>query len=147
VSDSDLNPLWAVPANCAFPCATEGEIGEKDAANLVANGVRLVVEGANLPTTYDAVKLLTGSGVLFGPAKAANAGGVAVSGLEMTQNSERMRWPREEVDAWLRSIMTSIHRTVSETAEDYGRPGDYVFGANAAGFITVADAMLDESTV
>ena len=147
VADLDHNPMWAVPADCAFPCATEGEINDKDAANLVGNGVRLVVEGANLPTTRDAVGLLTTSGVLFGPAKAANAGGVAVSGLEMTQNSERMHWPRGEVEEWLRKIMKSIHRTVVDTAEDYGRTGDYVFGANAAGFIRVADAMLDESTV
>jgi len=147
VSASDSNPMWAVPADCAFPCATQDEINGKDATHLVAGGVRLVVEGANLPTTRDAVDLLTSSGVRFGPAKAANAGGVAVSGLEMTQNSERMRWPRDEVDARLRSIMKSIHQTVVDTAEDYGRTGDYVFGANAAGFITVADAMLDESTV
>ncbi len=147
VSASDWNPMWAVPADCAFPCATQGEINGKDAANLVGNGVRLVAEGANLPTSRDAVELLTSSGVLFGPAKAVNAGGVAVSGLEMTQNSERLRWPGEEVDAWLLKIMKSIHRAVADTAEDYGRSGDYVFGANARGFITVADAMLDESTV
>jgi glutamate dehydrogenase (NADP+) len=143
----DHNPLWAVPADCAFPSATQNEIVEKDASNLVGNGVRLVVEGANMPTTSEAVHLLTAAGVLFGPAKAANAGGVAVSGLEMSQDSARLQWPREQVDERLRGIMRSIHTQVLETAKDYDRPGDYVFGANVAGFEKVAGAMLDESTV
>jgi glutamate dehydrogenase (NADP+) len=143
----DHNPLWAVPAECAFPCATQNEIGEKDAVALVENGVRLVVEGSNMPTTPDGVRRLTDAGVLFGPAKAANAGGVAVSGLEMTQDSERLQWTRDQVDARLRSIVRAIHATVTETAHGYGRAGDYVFGANVAGFEKVAGAMLDESTV
>jgi len=139
--------LWAVPAGCAFPCATQNEIGEKDAAALTDNGVRLVAEGANMPTTPDAVRRLTQAGVLFGPAKAANAGGVAVSGLEMTQDSERMQWTRQQVDERLRAIVRSIHANVKHTAESYGRPGDFVFGANVAGFEKVARAMLDESTI
>ncbi len=143
----DMNPLWAVPAECAFPSATQNEINEKDAVNLVGNGVRLVAEGANMPTTPDAVRHLTEGGVLFGPAKAANAGGVAVSGLEMSQDSQRLQWPREEVDAKLRSIMRTIHTNVRSAAEEYGHPGDYVMGANAAGFRKVAGAMWDEGTV
>jgi glutamate dehydrogenase (NADP+) len=139
---TDHNPMWAIPAECAFPSATENEIAEKDAISMVHNGIELVAEGANMPTTSDAVRRLTGAGVLFGPAKAANAGGVAVSGLEMSQDSLRLLWTREEVDERLRSIMRSIHTTVLDTAADYDRPGDYVFGANAAGFEKVAGAML-----
>ena len=139
---TDHNPMWAIPAECAFPSATENEIAEKDAIAMVHNGIELVAEGANMPTTSDAVRRLTGAGVLFGPAKAANAGGVAVSGLEMSQDSLRLQWRRDEVDERLRSIMRSIHTTVLETAEDYERHGDYVFGANAAGFDKVAGAML-----
>jgi glutamate dehydrogenase (NADP+) len=141
------NPLWAIPADCAFPSATQNEINEKDAVALVAGGVRLVVEGANMPTTPDAVERLVGAGVGFGPAKAANAGGVAVSGLEMTQDSERLQWTREEVDAKLRQIMTSIHQQVVSTAAEFDRPGDYVAGANIAGFRKVATAMVEEGVV
>ena len=139
---TDHDPMWAIPAECAFPSATENEIVEKDAIAMLDNGIELVAEGANMPTTSDAVHRLTASGVLFGPAKAANAGGVAVSGLEMSQDSLRLQWTREEVDERLRSIMRSIHTNVLDKAADYGRHGDYVFGANAAGFEKVAGAML-----
>ena len=138
------NPLWAVPADCAFPCATQNEITGDDAANLMAGGVRCVTEGANMPTTPEGIEVFLSSGILYGPGKAANAGGVAVSGLEMAQDSERMQWSREEVDAKLHAIMKSIHTRVHEAAEEYGRPGDYVTGANIAGFLKVADAMIDE---
>jgi glutamate dehydrogenase (NADP+) len=138
------NPLWAVPATCAFPSATQNEISGKDAANLLANGVICVAEGANMPTTPEGVEQLLAAGILYGPGKAANAGGVAVSALEMAQDSERLQWTREEVDAKLHSIMGSIHSRVRAAAEEYGRPGNYVAGANIAGFLKVAGAMLDE---
>jgi len=141
------NPLWAVPAHCAFPCATQNEISLKDADALVRNGVAVVAEAANMPCTPDAVGLLLDSGILYGPAKAANAGGVAVSGLEMTQDSAHLAWPAAEVDERLRAIMRSIHSQVRKAAADYAAPGNYVAGANIAGFTKVADAMLDESTV
>lgn len=143
-ANGDFNPLWAVPADCAFPCATQNEISGKDAANLVASGVRCVVEGANMPTTPPGVSLFAASGVRYAPGKAANAGGVAVSGLEMAQDSQHLQWPREEVDSRLQSIMVAIHARVRQAAEAYGRPDDYVAGANIAGFVKVADAMLDE---
>jgi glutamate dehydrogenase (NADP+) len=146
-ADAESNPLWSVPADCAFPSATQNEINGKDAAHLVASGVRAVCEGANMPTTPDGVELFLASGLLYGPGKAANAGGVAVSGLEMVQDSERLQWTREQVDDRLRAIMRSIHSRVSEVAEQYGRPGDYVTGANIAGFVKVADAMLDEAVM
>jgi glutamate dehydrogenase (NADP+) len=144
---ADSNPLWDVPADCAFPSARENEINAKDAANLLNNGVFVVCEGANMPTVPDGIERFVGSGILFGPAKAANAGGVAVSGLEMSQDAERLRWSREEVDARLRGIMKSIHRRCLETAEDYDTPGTYLNGANIAGFVQVADAMLDQGVV
>jgi glutamate dehydrogenase (NADP+) len=143
----EANPLWAVPADCAFPSATQNEISGKDAANLLAGGVTCVTEGANMPTTPEGVELFLASGILYGPGKAANAGGVAVSGLEMVQDSERIQWSREQVDAQLRSIMNSIHSQVRGAAEEYGVPGNYVAGANIAGFTKVADAMLDEEVV
>jgi glutamate dehydrogenase (NADP+) len=143
----DANPLWAVPADVAFPCATQNEINGKDAANLVGNGVVAVAEGANMPTTPDGIDLFLAAGVLFGPGKAANAGGVAVSGLEMAQDSARLMWPREVVDERLREIMRSIHAQVSAAADDYGLAGNYVAGANIAGFVKVANAMLDEAVV
>ncbi len=145
--DEGLNPLWAVPADCAFPSATQNEINGTDARNLVANGVKLVVEGANMPTTPDGVDRFLEAKVLYGPGKAANAGGVAVSGLEMTQDIEHLSWTREQVDSKLKQIMRAIHTNVRAAAEEYGRPGDYVLGANIAGFVKVADAMVDESTV
>jgi len=141
------NPLWAIPADCAFPCATQNEISDADAAALVANGVQAVVEGANMPTVPEAVDRLLEAGVLFAPGKAANAGGVAVSGLEMAQDIQLLPWAREEVENRLAAIMRKIHDTVRQTAEEYGAPGDYRMGANIAGFVKVADAMLDESPV
>ncbi|HET7929015.1 MAG TPA: NADP-specific glutamate dehydrogenase [Actinomycetota bacterium] len=144
---ADANPLWDVPADCAFPSATENEINAKDAANLVNNGVFVVCEGANMPTVPDGVERFLGEGILFGPAKAANAGGVTVSGLEMSQDAERQLWTAEEVDARLKQIIKGIHERCLSTAEEYGSPGNYVHGANIAGFLRVADAMLDQGLV
>lgn len=138
---------WAIKCDCAFPCATENEIAGKDAKVLVENGCILVSEGANMPTDPDGVDVFLGNKVLYGPGKAANAGGVAVSGLEMSQNSQRMSWTREQVDEHLRTIMKAIHTAASETAEEYGKPGNLVIGANIAGFVKVADAMLDQGLV
>jgi glutamate dehydrogenase (NADP+) len=143
----DHNPLWAHRADCAFPSATQNEIGGRDAANLLKNGVKLVAEGANMPTDLDGVVQFVDAKILYGPGKAANAGGVAVSGLEMAQNSMRYGWTREEVDNRLRLIMKSIHTACMETAERFGRPGNYVSGANIAGFLKVADAMMDQGLV
>ena len=143
----DHNPIWDMKADCAFPSATQNEINAKDAANLVKNGVYLVCEGANMPSTLDATRFFIEKKVLYGPAKAANAGGVATSGLEMSQNSERLSWTREEVDNKLHDIMISIHKACYETAKEYGTPGNLVNGANIAGFIKVADAMLDQGLV
>jgi glutamate dehydrogenase (NADP+) len=144
---ADHNPLWGHKADCAFPSATQNEINAKDAQNMVAGGVMLVSEGANMPTTPEGVDTFLDHKVLFGPGKAANAGGVSVSGLEMTQNSMRLSWTREEVDNRLKMIMKSIHRAASEAAERYGAPGNYVVGANIAGFIKVVDAMMDQGVV
>ncbi len=127
----------------ALPCATQNEINVEDANNLVKNGCRCVSEGANMPCTPEAVSVFLENKVLLGPAKAANAGGVAVSGLEMSQNSMRLAWSREEVDGRLHDIMVSIHKACVETAESYGTPGNYINGANIAGFLKVADTMLD----
>jgi glutamate dehydrogenase (NADP+) len=143
----DYNPLWNHKAHCAFPSATQNEINGKDAANLLKNGVYVVSEGANMPTTLDGVKQFVDAKILYGPGKAANAGGVAVSGLEMAQNSMRFGWTREEVDNRLRLIMKSIHKASVETAERFGTPGNYVIGANIAGFLKVADAMMDQGVV
>jgi len=142
-----FNPLWMHRAHCAFPSATQNEISEKDAEHLVASGVMAVAEGANMPCTIDAARVLIDGGVLFAPGKAANAGGVATSGLEMAQNSSRMSWPREKVDRELHGIMKAIHRACRETADAYGVPGNYIHGANIAGFTKVADAMLDQGLV
>jgi glutamate dehydrogenase (NADP+) len=139
--------IWDVPAACAFPCATQNEIGEVDAANLVRNGVIMVTEGANMPVTLEGVERLRAADVLYGPGTAANAGGVTVSGLEMAQDAEHLPWTREQVDKRLHEIMQSIHREVRQTAEAYGQPDDYVTGANIAGFTKVADAMLDEGAI
>ncbi|HZD17187.1 MAG TPA: NADP-specific glutamate dehydrogenase [Actinomycetota bacterium] len=144
---ADSNPLWEVPATCAFPSATQNEINEKDAVNLLGGGVTVVSEGANMPTVPEGVQAFQTAGILYGPGKAANAGGVAVSGLEMTQDSLRLSWTREEVDERLRGIMRAIHQKARDTAEEYDQPGDYVVGANIAGFVKVADAMLDEGVV
>ncbi len=143
----DANPLWAVPADCAFPSAIENEINEKDAVNLANGGVKVVSEGANMPTTPNGVQVFFDMGVMYGPGKAANAGGVAVSGLEMSQNSMRVTWDREVVDDRLRTIMKRIHQQCRETAEDYGKPGSYFHGANIAGFTRVADAMLAQGVI
>jgi glutamate dehydrogenase (NADP+) len=143
----DHNPLWNHKAECAFPSATQNEINGKDAANLLKNGVYVVSEGANMPTAIDGVNQFLDAKILFGPGKAANAGGVATSGLEMAQNSMRIRWTREEVDARLFNIMKTIHEVCARTAEKYGTPGNYVNGANIAGFVKVADAMLDQGLV
>jgi glutamate dehydrogenase (NADP+) len=141
------NPLWNIKADCAFPSATQNEINAKDATNLINNGCKVVAEGANMPSTLDATKLFLEAKVLYGPAKAANAGGVATSGLEMSQNSARLSWTREEVDHKLHNIMKAIHKTCFETAETYGTPGNLVNGANIGGFLKVANAMLDQGLV
>jgi glutamate dehydrogenase (NADP+) len=141
------NPLWDVPADFAFPCASQNEISEVDAAHLVANGIRLVVEGSNMATVSAGVDRLLDAGVLFAPSKAANAGGVAVSGLEMAQDMQLYQWTADEVDLRLRTIMTRVYDNVCRTAERYGHPGNFVLGANIAGFVKVADAMLDESPI
>jgi len=145
--EADHNALWAHAADCAFPSATQNEINGKDAANLLANGVWLVSEGANMPTNLDGAEQFIDAGILYGPGKAANAGGVATSGLEMSQNSMRLNWTREEVDQKLHGIMKSIHSACVATAEQYGTPGNYVNGANIAGFVKIADAMLDQGVV
>jgi glutamate dehydrogenase (NADP+) len=142
-ASQDFNPLWNHKAECAFPSATQNEINGKDAQNLLKNGVYVVSEGANMPTTMDGVALYLESKILYGPGKAANAGGVAVSGLEMAQNSMRYSWTREEVDNRLQLIMKSIHTACLEAAERFGTPSNYVNGANIAGFLKVADSMMD----
>jgi glutamate dehydrogenase (NADP+) len=146
-STMDYNPLWDLKADCAFPSATQNEINAKDAANLIKNGVTLVAEGANMPSTLDAIKVYLDAGILYGPAKAANAGGVATSGLEMSQNSMRLSWTREEVDQRLHNIMIAIHKNCFETAEKYGTPGNYLNGANIGGFLKVANSMMDQGLV
>ncbi|MBI2616306.1 MAG: NADP-specific glutamate dehydrogenase [Gemmatimonadetes bacterium] len=143
----DYNPLWTLKADCAFPSATQNEINAKDAAHLLKNGVLVISEGANMPSTLEATKAFLQAGILYGPAKAANAGGVATSGLEMAQNSMRLSWTREEVDQRLRGIMVAIHQNCFRTAEEYGRPGNLVDGANIAGFVKVANAMMDQGVV
>jgi glutamate dehydrogenase (NADP+) len=143
----DYNPLWDHKADCAFPSATQNEINEKDAKNLVKNGVYVVSEGANMPTVPEGIKVFVQKKILYGPGKAANAGGVATSGLEMSQNSLRLSWTREEVDQRLHGIMKAIHKAAYETSKEFGQPGNYVMGANIAGFIKVADSMLDQGVV
>jgi len=140
----DHNPLWDIKAQCAFPSATQNEVNAKDAANLLKNGVYVVSEGANMPSTAEATKMFLDHKILYGPAKAANLGGVATSGLEMSQNSLRLSWTREEVDERLHKIMISSHRTCYETAKEYGTPGNLVNGANIGGFLKVASAMLEQ---
>jgi glutamate dehydrogenase (NADP+) len=147
VQPGNHNPLWEVPADLAFPSATQNEITRKDAESLLSHGILAVVEGANMPTTPDGVALFLGAGILYAPGKAANAGGVAVSGLEMAQNSERLHWTRETVDQRLQTIVKTIHDQVAGVARDFDCPGNYVVGANIAGFRKVADAMLAEGVV
>jgi glutamate dehydrogenase (NADP+) len=142
----DCNPLWDLDADCAFPCATQNEINGKDALNLCKRGVKLVAEGANMPTEPDGVKVFLENKILYGPGKAANAGGVSTSGLEMSQNGMKLSWPREEVDRRLNEIMKAIHHQCRK----YGTEANfcnYVKGANIAGFKKVADAMLEQGLV
>ena len=143
----DHNPLWGHKADCAFPSATQNEINAKDAQNLLDAGVYVISEGANMPTVPEGVKLFVDKGILYGPGKAANAGGVAVSGLEMAQNSMRYSWTREEVDNRLNLIMQNIHKACVDASEHFGTPGNYVNGANIAGFLKVADAMIDQGII
>ncbi|MDO4484541.1 MAG: NADP-specific glutamate dehydrogenase [Clostridia bacterium] len=139
--------IWTIPCDIALPCATQNEIDEASAKTLVANGVKAVGEGANMPSTLEATKVFQDAGVLFAPAKAANAGGVATSALEMSQNSMRLSWTFEEVDAKLKGIMEGIFAKVDEAAKEYATEGDYVAGANIAGFLKVADAMMAQGAV
>ncbi len=145
--DQKSNELWTIKADIALPCATQNEINEIDANNLVKNGVLCVAEGANMPTTEAGVKTFLESRVLYAPGKASNAGGVATSGLEMSQNSMRISWTREEVDQRLHEIMVNIHRQCYNTAEQFNKPGNYVVGANIAGFMKVGQAMIDQGVV
>ena len=140
------NP-WSIPCDCAFPSATQNEISGAAAAALVKNGCKLVAEGANMPSTPEAVDVFINNKVLYGPGKAANAGGVATSGLDMAQNAMHLNWTRTEVEARLHQIMVAIHHSAYETAKEYGKPGNYVVGANIAGFVKVADSMLDQGLV
>ena len=139
--------IWSIKCDIALPCATQNELNEEDAAMLVKNGVQIVAEGANMPTTLEATELLQKSGVAFGPGKAANAGGVATSALEMSQNSMRLSWTFEEVDSKLHDIMVGIHKNAYDRAKEYGHEGNYVMGANIAGFMKVADAMMAQGIV
>ena len=139
--------IWTIPCQIALPCATQNEIDENSAKTLIANGVEAVGEGANMPSTLEATAAFQQAGVLFAPAKAANAGGVAVSALEMSQNSQRLSWTFEEVDAKLKDIMIEIFHKVDLAAKEYATPGDYVAGANIAGFLKVADAMMAQGAV
>ena len=139
--------LWGVNVDVALPCATQNELNGSEAQMLVDNSVIAVGEGANMPCTPEAVEVFQKNGVLFAPGKASNAGGVATSGLEMSQNSLRLSWTRQEVDEKLEAIMVNIHKNASETAKQYGREGDYVFGANVAGFLKVAEAMTAQGVI
>jgi glutamate dehydrogenase (NADP+) len=139
--------VWSVPVDVALPCATQNELNGEDADMLLSNGCICIAEGANMPSTPEAIEKIQAAKILYGPGKAANAGGVAVSGLEMSQNSMRLSWTREEVDQRLHDIMISIHRACVETANEYGEPGNYVLGANISGFIKIADSMLDQGVV
>jgi len=142
-----FNPLWNIPADCAFPCATQNEVNAKDALNLVKNKVKLLGEGANMPTNPEAINILIDNGVMYAPGKASNAGGVATSGLEMTQNYMGQNWTREEVDTKLVNIMKNIHDTSLAAAKEYGKAGNYMIGANIAGFLKVAKAMQAQGVV
>jgi glutamate dehydrogenase (NADP+) len=138
---------WGVKCDCAFPSATQNEINGDDAKTLLANGCTVVSEGANMPSTPEAVEQFIDKKIMYGPGKAANAGGVATSGLEMSQNSMRLSWSREEVDEKLHNIMIAIHKQAYDAAEEYGQPSNLVMGANIAGFVKVADSMLDQGIV
>jgi len=145
--NEEYNELWNVKADLAFPCAVQNEINLKDAEHMITNGIKLVGEGANMPTNLDAHRLLQAKGVLFLPGKAANAGGVAVSGLEMSQNSGRISWTKEEVDKKLETIMRNIYKVISEAADNYSTHNNFTDGANIAGFLKVSDAMLAQGYV
>ncbi|NSL52535.1 NADP-specific glutamate dehydrogenase [Calidifontibacillus erzurumensis] len=139
--------IWTIPCDIALPCATQNEIDEESAKTLVSNGVKAIGEGANMPSTLEAIDVFLNNGVLFGPAKAANAGGVAVSALEMAQNSARISWSFEEVDGKLHEIMVNIYQQSKKAAEEYGHPGNLLVGANIAGFLKVADAMMTQGVI
>jgi glutamate dehydrogenase (NADP+) len=141
------NPLWDHKADCAFPCATQNEINAEDARRLLKNGVSLVAEGAHRPTRSEGVKIFLDAGILYAPGKAAGAGGAAISGLEMAQNSMRMLWTKEEMDKRLGDIIKNIHSACLQYAERFGTPGNYVNGANIGGFLKVADAMMDQGLI
>ncbi len=144
---ADSNPLWAIKADCAFPCATQNEVNAKDCNALVKNGAKLLAEGANMPTTPDGINILIDNGVMYAPGKASNAGGVATSGLEMTQNYMGTNWTREQVDEKLHGIMKNIHEISLAAAKEYGKPGNYMVGANIAGFVKVAKAMQAQGVI
>jgi glutamate dehydrogenase (NADP+) len=145
--NSDINPIWDIDADLVFPCATQNEISAADAQNMVKNGIILVAEGANMPTSPEAIEVLLANNIKYAPGKASNAGGVATSGLEMVQNYGGIYWSSEQVNEKLKDIMRNIHDNVLKTAEKYGKKGDYMAGANIAGFIKVADAMLAEGVL
>jgi glutamate dehydrogenase (NADP+) len=146
-SKAAQNSLWSIKADCAFPCATQNEVNAKDADALVKNGIKLLGEGANMPTTIEGINILIDNGVMYSPGKASNAGGVATSGLEMTQNYMGSNWSREEVDTKLHAIMRNIHDTCLAAAREYGKPGNYMIGANIAGFLKVARAMQAQGVI
>lgn len=139
--------IWDVPCDVALPCATQNELTGRDAATLLHNGVVAVAEGANMPSTPEAVRAFQAAGILFAPGKAANAGGVATSALEMQQNASRDSWSFEQTEARLAAVMRGIHDSCAETADEYGAPGDYVLGANIAGFVRVAEAMRAQGVI
>jgi glutamate dehydrogenase (NADP+) len=145
--DPSVNGLWSVKVDVALPCATQNELNAAEAQSLVDGGCSAVAEGANMPCTPEAVEVFQNNGLLFAPGKASNAGGVATSGLEMSQNSLRLNWSRQEVDEKLENIMVNIHKNAFETAERFGQSGNYVIGANIAGFLKIAEAMLAQGVL
>lgn len=146
-ANADHNELWTIKADCAFPCATQNEINEKDANNIVKGGIKLLGEGANMPTTIEGINVIIDNGVMYSPGKASNAGGVATSGMEMMQNYMGQNWTSEEVDSKLQGIMKNIHDTCLAAANEYGKPGNYMVGANIAGFLKVANAMKAQGVI
>ncbi len=143
----NINPIWNHTADCAFPCATQNEVSKEDANNLVKNGVKLLAEGANMPVPPEAIEILLEGGIRYAPGKASNAGGVATSGLEMIQNFSGNKWSSEEVDVKLQSIMKNIHKICLDASDAYGDKGNYMLGANIAGFVRVADAMIAQGVI
>lgn len=146
-TDASKGRVWDIPCDIALPCATQNELHLEDAKKLAENGCKIVGEGANMPTTMDATELLLAKGITFFPGKAANAGGVATSGLEMSQNSTRLAWSFDEVDAKLKNIMVGIFHSMDTAAKEYGKPGNFVIGANIAGFKKVAKAMIEQGVI